>query len=59
MDHLTIPLFNPMRASWSPLVVALLSISQVELATLFEVARWAGSSFNEQPRRFRHRELSS
>jgi len=37
---------------WSPRAMSGESISEEELMTLFEAARWASSSFNEQPWRF-------
>lgn len=52
MDIPTLPLLAPIRERWSPRAFLPLAISHIELATLFEAARWAASSFNEQPWRF-------
>lgn len=37
---------------WSPRAMSGQPITQEELMTLFEAARWAPSSYNEQPWRF-------
>lgn len=52
MNFLTNPLIAPISERWSPRSFAPEGLSQDELATLFEAARWAASSFNEQPWRF-------
>jgi nitroreductase len=40
------------RKRWSPRAFADREVSQADLRTIFEAARWAPSSFNEQPWRF-------
>ena len=52
LDILAIPIIAPIRERWSPRSFTPQAISQGELATLFEAARWSASSFNEQPWRF-------
>ena len=52
LDILANPLIAPISERWSPRSFAPLTISEGELETLFEAARWAASSFNEQPWRF-------
>ena len=37
------------RRRWSPRVFSAQKVTAVELRSLFEAARWAASSFNEQP----------
>jgi nitroreductase len=46
------PIHDLMRERWSPRAFALSSVSQEELLTILEAARWAPSCFNEQPWRF-------
>ena len=40
------------RARWSPRAFSDRDVSNADLETIFEAARWAASSFNEQPWRF-------
>jgi nitroreductase len=40
------------RARWSPRAFSDREVSDADLRTIFEAARWAASSFNEQPWRF-------
>jgi nitroreductase len=40
------------RARWSPRAFSDREVSNDDLKTIFEAARWAASSFNEQPWRF-------
>jgi nitroreductase len=40
------------RARWSPRSFSNREVSDADLKTIFEAARWAASSFNEQPWRF-------
>jgi hypothetical protein len=40
------------HARWSPRAFAPREVSPADLKKLFEAARWAASSFNEQPWRF-------
>lgn len=40
------------RSRWSPRAFAERGVSDADLKTIFEAARWAASSFNEQPWRF-------
>jgi len=42
------------RERWSPTIFSDRSVTSEELRTLFEAARWAPSSMNEQPWRFLH-----
>lgn len=48
-DH---PILEPLRERWSPYAFAPTPVSRATLRSLFEAARWAPSSFNEQPWRF-------
>jgi nitroreductase len=48
-DHDVLEIF-PRR--WSPRAMASKGVSDVDLQRLFEAARWAPSSYNEQPWRF-------
>lgn len=48
-DHPVEPLFVQ---RWSPRAMSGAPVSQEELHSLFEAARWAPSSYNEQPWRF-------
>lgn len=45
-DH---PVLDLVAERWSPYVFADRSVSEEELRSLFEAARWAPSSYNEQP----------
>src|SRR5438445_449150 len=45
-DH---PIHDLLRRRWSPRAFSERSIEPAVLARLFEAARWAASSFNEQP----------
>src|SRR5665213_1532117 len=56
LDHAIDPLF-PTR--WSKRAMSGESISKEELARLFEAARWAPSSYNNQPWRFIYSPRSS
>lgn len=40
------------RARWSPRAFSSGDVSEEDLKTIFEAARWAASSYNEQPWRF-------
>ena len=40
------------RARWSPRAFSDREVSEADLKTIFEAARWTASSFNEQPWRF-------
>ena len=40
------------RARWSPRAFSKRDVSNEDLKTIFEAARWAASSYNEQPWRF-------
>lgn len=48
-DH---PVETLIYRRWSPRAMSEERLSKAELASLFEAARWAPSSFNEQPWRF-------
>jgi len=48
-DHAIDPLF---LERWSPRAFSDDEISEAELLSLFEAARWAPSSYNSQPWRF-------
>jgi nitroreductase len=45
-DH---PIADELAKRWSPYVFADRPISKADLRSLFEAARWAASSYNEQP----------
>lgn len=45
-DH---PVHEAVRARWSPYAFADRDVAREDLASLFEAARWAPSSYNEQP----------
>ena len=47
-----LPLARVLAERWSPVTFSSDRISQQEIDTLFEAARWAPSSFNEQPWRY-------
>lgn len=48
-DH---PILEAIRERWSPLAFDSRAIEEEKVQTLFEAARWAPSSFNEQPWRY-------
>jgi nitroreductase len=49
----TLPGVHPLiRSRWSPRSFSSREVSAEDLRTLFEAARWAASSYNEQPWRF-------
>ncbi len=43
------PIHEPLAARWSPYGFADRPVAQADLCSLFEAARWAASSYNEQP----------
>jgi nitroreductase len=43
------PIDDKLAERWSPYVFAARSVSKDDLRSLFEAARWAASSYNEQP----------
>lgn len=45
-DH---PVHEHISARWSPYAFSEASVSETDLRSLFEAARWAPSSYNEQP----------
>lgn len=49
VDH---PIQNLLAVRWSPYVFSERPVSDEDLRSLFEAARWAPSSYNEQPWRF-------
>ena len=46
------PILDCLKDRWSPVVFEPRSVDSKAVRTLFEAARWAASSFNEQPWRF-------
>lgn len=46
------PVPEPVRLRWSPVSYTGEPVAEATLAAVFESARWAASSFNEQPWRF-------
>lgn len=48
-DH---PILDVLSKRWSPYVFDSREVSSADLCSLFEAARWAASSYNEQPWRF-------
>lgn len=48
-DH---PVHELIARRWSPYAFADRAVSDDDLRSLFEAARWAASSYNEQPWRF-------
>ena len=46
------PIHEPLTERWSPYAFADRPVPAAELRSLFEAARWAPSSFNEQPWRY-------
>ncbi len=53
------PILDLLKDRWSPRAMAGESLSHEELYTLFEAARWAPSSFNNQPWSFVHADRDS
>ena len=47
-----VPLLDAIKQRWSPVAIGPEPIEQEKIDTLFEAARWAPSSFNEQPWRY-------
>lgn len=47
-----LPILEAIRERWSPYAFDARPIEQEKIETLFEAARWAPSSFNEQPWRY-------
>ena len=43
------PVLDPIAARWSPYVFAPRQVEHDKLAMCLEAARWAASSYNEQP----------
>jgi nitroreductase len=48
-DH---PILEALRERWSPLAFSSQPIEEEKISALFEAARWAPSSYNEQPWRY-------
>ncbi|ROO26661.1 nitroreductase [Salinisphaera orenii MK-B5] len=48
-DH---PIHNTLAVRWSPYVFSAKPVAITDLRSLFEAARWAPSSYNEQPWRY-------
>jgi len=48
-DH---PVLDVIAGRWSPRAISARPVEREKLASLFEAARWAPSSFNEQPWRY-------
>ncbi len=46
------PILDPIRRRWSPRAFSDRPVSDDDLATVLDAARWAASSFNEQPWRY-------
>ena len=46
------PIYEVLAERWSPYAFRGKPVSQDELRSLFEAARWAPSSYNEQPWRY-------
>ena len=46
LDH---PIADVLATRWSPYVFQDRAVSEADLLSLFEAARWAASSYNEQP----------
>jgi nitroreductase len=46
------PIHEPLAARWSPYAFADRRVPEADVRSLFEAARWAPSSFNEQPWRY-------
>ena len=47
-----LPLIEPIKQRWSPVIFSAEPIDLKTIATLFEACRWAPSSYNEQPWRY-------
>ncbi len=47
-----LPLLDAIKQRWSPVAFSGKPIEQEKIMTIFEAARWAPSSFNEQPWRY-------
>src|SRR5437773_11726724 len=47
--HTDFPIHEPLTQRWSPYAFADKSVAKADLCSLFEAARWAPSSYNEQP----------
>ena len=50
--HYMYPVIDEIKQRWSPRAFTNQSVEQEKLQSLFEAARWAASSYNEQPWRF-------
>src|SRR5919109_574406 len=46
------PIHEPLAERWSPYAFADRRVQAAEMRSLFEAARWASSSYNEQPWRY-------
>jgi len=46
------PIMNTLAVRWSPVAFSDKPVSSTDLKSLFEAARWAPSSYNEQPWRY-------
>ncbi|GAB3671801.1 nitroreductase family protein [Salinisphaera aquimarina] len=46
------PVMNTLAVRWSPYAFSVNPVSPIDLKCLFEAARWAPSSYNEQPWRY-------
>ena len=46
------PIIDPIRDRWSPLAFDPTPLKEEEIRSLFEAARWAASSYGEQPWRY-------
>lgn len=53
------PVIDPIINRWSPRTMSGESLSEKELMSLFEAARWAPSSYNSQPWRFIYAEKNT
>ncbi|MDO8469004.1 MAG: nitroreductase family protein [Candidatus Peribacter sp.] len=47
-----LPILEAFKERWSPLAISDQPVSDDKIQTLFEAARWAPSSYNEQPWRY-------
>lgn len=47
-----LPVLQVIRDRWSPLAIGDARVEEEKIVTMFEAARWAPSSFNEQPWRY-------
>lgn len=50
--HSQYPVIEPILSRWSPRALSGEKLADKELMTLFEAARWAPSSYNDQPWKF-------